>query len=109
MNLRPLIAALPKAELHLHLEGTVDPSTLAELSRRHNSPLPTNNNRYDVHGSGDVLTEDDVQQLYSYRDFHGFIMAFKAVTERLRTPQDYELITYRLMEKLARQNVLHAE
>lgn len=109
MSLRSFIAALPKAELHLHLEGTMDPATLAELSRRHNTPLSTANNRYDVQGSGDVLTEDDVQQLYSYRDFHGFMMAFKAVTERLRTPEDYELITYRLMEKLARQNVLHAE
>lgn len=109
MNSRSFIAALPKAELHLHLEGTVDPPTLAELSRRHNTPLPTSNNRYDVQGSGDELTENDVQRLYSYSDFHGFMMAFKAVTERLRTPEDYELITYRLMQKLAWQNVLHAE
>jgi adenosine deaminase/aminodeoxyfutalosine deaminase len=109
MNSRSFIAALPKAELHLHLEGTVDPATLAELSRKHNRPLPTDNNRYNVEGSGDVLTEADVERLYSYRDFQGFMMAFKAVTERLRTPEDYELITYRLMQKLARQNILHAE
>ena len=109
MNSRSFIAALPKAELHLHLEGTVDPPTLAELSRRHNTPLPTTNNRYNVEGSGDVLTEEDVRRLYSYQDFNGFMMAFKAVTERLRTPEDYELVTYRLMQKLAQQNVLHAE
>ena len=36
-------------------------------------------------------------------------MAFKAVTERLRTPQDYELITYRMLERLASQGVVHAE
>src|SRR4051794_1297242 len=36
-------------------------------------------------------------------------MAFKAVTERLRTPEDYEVITYRLLEKLKSQNVRHAE
>jgi adenosine deaminase/aminodeoxyfutalosine deaminase len=36
-------------------------------------------------------------------------MAFKAVTEELETPEDYELITYRLMEKLKADNVLHAE
>jgi aminodeoxyfutalosine deaminase len=109
MNSKTFIAALPKAELHLHLEGTVDPPTLAELSRRHNTPLPTENHRYNVAGSGDVLSVADIERLYSYADFTGFMMAFKAVTERLRTPEDYELVTYRLMEKLALQNVLHAE
>lgn len=109
MNSRAFITALPKCELHLHLEGTVDPGTLAQLSQRHNTPLPTQNNRYHVEGSGDVLSEADVQRLYSYKDFQGFMMAFKAVTERLREPEDYELITYRLMQKLAAQNVLHAE
>lgn len=106
---RSFIQSLPKAELHLHLEGSVEPGTLAELSRRHNTPLPTANNRYDVRGSGDVLTEDEVRRLYSYKDFNGFMLAFKSVTERLRTPDDYELITYRLMQKLRQQNVVHAE
>ena len=106
---RSFIQSLPKAELHLHLEGSVEPVTVAELSRRHNTPLPTENNRYDARGSGDVLTEEDVRRLYSYKDFNGFMLAFKAVTERLRTPEDYELITYRLMQKLRQQNVMHAE
>src|SRR5437588_5515339 len=109
MNSKNLIEALPKAELHLHLEGCMEPATLAELSRRHNTPLPTANNRYDTRGSGDVLSEEAVQRLYSYKDFGGFLLAFKAVTERLRTPGDYELVTYRLMQKLAAQNVLHVE
>jgi len=106
---RAFIQSLPKAELHLHLEGSIDPATLAELSRRYNSPLPTENNRYDVTGSGDVLTEEDVRRLYAYRDFSGFLLAFKSVTERLRSPEDYELVTYRLMQKLRQQNVMHAE
>jgi aminodeoxyfutalosine deaminase len=106
---RSFIQSLPKAELHLHLEGSIDPATVAELSRRYNTPLPTENNRYDVAGSGDVLTEEDVRRLYSYKDFNGFLMAFKAVTERLRSPEDYELATYRLMQKLRQQNVMHAE
>jgi aminodeoxyfutalosine deaminase len=109
MASKSLIQTLPKAELHLHLEGSVDPATVAELSRRYNTPLPTENNRYDVAGSGDVLTEDDVRRLYSYKDFNGFLMAFKSVTERLRSPDDYELVTYRLMQKLRQQNVVHAE
>jgi|SRR5579864_12439 len=109
MNSRSFIASLPKAELHLHLEGAVGPRTLAELSQRHNTPLLTTNDRYNTSGSGDVLTEYDVRRLYSYKDFNGFLMAFKAVTERLRAPEDYELVAYRLMQKLAQQNVLHAE
>jgi aminodeoxyfutalosine deaminase len=109
MNARAFIASLPKAELHLHLEGCVEPATLAELSRRHNMPLPTGNNRYDVTGSGDELSEAAVRRLYSYKNFSGFMLAFKAVTERMRTAEDYELATYRLMQKLRQQNVLHAE
>src|SRR5437868_13782034 len=89
-----LIHSLPKAELHLHLEGSVQPETLIELSRRHD-PTP--------------LSLEQVEWLYRYTDFQGFLMACKAVTERLRTPEDFELITYKLMESLHAQNVLHAE
>ena len=88
------ILALPKAELHLHLEGAVQPATLVELSRRH-----------DV----EPLTLEQVEALYHYQDFTGFLMAFKAVSERLRTAEDYELITYELMRQLAAENVVHAE
>lgn len=87
------IAGLPKAELHLHLEGSVTPETLLEL-RTH-------------HGKQSTLAE--TQSVYAYSDFPGFLMAFKTLTEDLRTPDDYELITYRLMEQLKSQNVLHAE
>ena len=88
---------LPKAELHLHLEGTASPETLVELSRRHD------------HGHGKQLSLDQARSLYRYADFSGFLLAFKAITERLRTPEDYELVTYRMMERLAAQGVVHAE
>jgi adenosine deaminase/aminodeoxyfutalosine deaminase len=104
------IRELKKAELHLHLEGSVDPPTLAALSKKHNVPLPAFENRYGHNPeSAKELSEEDVRELYRYKDFQGFLMAFKAVTERLRTPEDYELITYRLMQKLKAQNVVHAE
>ena len=104
------IRSLPKAELHLHLEGAVDPETLAELSRRHPTPLTTTNDRYtNIADSGRVFTEEEARELYQYKDFTGFLLAFKAVTERLRTAEDYELVTYRMMQKLHAQNVLHAE
>ena len=104
------ILSLPKAELHLHLEGTVDPPTLAELSRRHPTQLSSTNNRYkNLEDSGRVFSEEEARALYEYKDFTGFLVAFKAVTERLRTAEDYELITYRMMQKLHAQNVLHTE
>ncbi len=105
-----LIRALPKAELHLHLEGTVDPPTLSELSQRHPTPLSTTNNRYtNIQDSGRVFSEDEARTLYEYKDFTGFMMVFKAVTERMRTADDYELVTYRMMQKLHAQGVVHAE
>lgn len=85
---------LPKAELHLHLEGTIEPATLADLSRRHDS---------------NPLTLEQAQAIYQYKDFTGFMMAFKAVAERLRTAEDYELIAYRMLERLSQQGVIHAE
>lgn len=85
---------LPKAELHLHLEGTVEPATLHELSRRHDRT---------------AIPVEEIDRIYSYEDFSGFMMAFKAVTERLTTPEDFEFITYKLMERLKHENVLHAE
>jgi len=104
------IRSLPKAELHLHLEGTVDPPTLSELSRRHPTPLSTENNRYtNIADSGRVFTEEEARELYNYTNFTGFLLAFKAVTERLRSADDYELITWRMMQKLREQNVRHAE
>jgi len=88
------IASLPKAELHLHLEGAIDPATLLEIQHHHGLKAAT-------------LT--DVEKLYQYSDFTGFLMAFKAITEHLQTSADYELITYRLMERLKAENILHAE
>jgi adenosine deaminase/aminodeoxyfutalosine deaminase len=88
------VLALPKAELHLHLEGSIEPPTLLELRQRHGM---------------ESASLAEVEQLYNYKDFAGFLSAFKDVTGHLRTPEDYELITYRLMERLKAQNVLYAE
>ncbi len=91
---RDFLRRLPKAELHLHLEGTVTPETLVDLSDRHPAGR---------------LTLEQARALYRYVDFSGFLLAFKAITERLQTPADYELITYRMAQALARQGVVHAE
>ncbi len=88
------IRALPKAELHLHLEGSIGPDELAELIT--------------LHGGGPIDRER-LGRLYKHHDFLAFLDAFKRVTHWLRTPADYELITYRLLQKLKAENVLHAE
>jgi adenosine deaminase/aminodeoxyfutalosine deaminase len=85
---------LPKAELHLHLEGTIVPETLLELSQRHDA---------------EPLTLEAIRELYVYKDFLGFMDAFKAVSSRLKGPDDYELITYNMIRDLAAQGVVHAE
>ncbi len=87
------IASLPKAELHLHLEGSIQPATVCALTARH----------------GVVITEQEVRQRYAYRDFPEFIEAFKWVTSFLREPQDYALIARDLAEHLLTQDVIYAE
>ncbi len=94
MDAPSFIRRLPKAELHLHLEGTVTPETLVELSRRHD---------------GTRLDLEQARALYRYTDFSGFLMAFKAISEHLLTPEDYELIAWRMLARLAAQGVVHAE
>src|SRR5580700_8087968 len=87
------VASLRKAELHLHLEGSIQPATVCALTARYNI----------------LLTEDEVRQRYTYSDFTGFIDAFKWVTSFLREPRDYGLIARDLCEHLLTQNVVYAE
>jgi aminodeoxyfutalosine deaminase len=81
----PILHSLPKAELHLHLEGSIEPETLRELA------------------PGSDLAR------YQFSDFAGFIESFKWVTSNLRSPGDYALITRRLLASLERQNIQYAE
>jgi len=87
------IASLPKAELHLHLEGSIRPATVCALTARH----------------GVVMTEEEVRRRYAYRNFTEFIGAFKWVTSFLRDPQDYALIASDLAEHLLTQHVVYTE
>ena len=92
-DLPAAIAAAPKAELHLHLEGAIQPGTVCALTARH----------------GPRLSESEVRRRYAYRDFTEFIEAFKWVTSYLRNPQDYALIVADLAEHLLAQSVTYAE
>lgn len=83
---------LPKAELHLHLEGSIELDDLHELARRHPE-------------TGAVLTA----AIYQYLDFQGFLQAFKTISRLLADPADYAFILRRLAASLAAQGVVYAE
>jgi aminodeoxyfutalosine deaminase len=90
---REFFAALPKAELHVHLEGSIEPRTVVELAARH----------------GVTVSLEEAAARYAPGDFAQFIQAFLWVTSFLRGPEDYALIARRYAEALQRQNVLYAE
>jgi aminodeoxyfutalosine deaminase len=92
-ELSPTIDALPKAELHLHLEGAIRPAVAVALAAR----------------NGVRLTEDEVQQRYAYADFNAFIEAFKWVTSFVRSPADFALLAADVAQQLLSQNVVYAE
>lgn len=88
-----IFAAIPKAELHIHLEGSIEPSTLVELAARH----------------GVILTPEETASHYLPGNFDQFIQNFIWITSFLRGPQDYALIARRYAESMQRQNILYAE
>jgi len=85
----PILHSAPKAELHLHLEGSIEPATLSELDPG--------------------LELDEIKAKYEYAGFAGFLAGFKWATSFLRSPGDYGLITRRLLTSLEQQNVRYAE
>ena len=99
LSLSSFIARLPKVELHLHLEGAVRPETLLELSQ----------NKPGLRQKVDEWITARHAQRFQYGNFREFLVAFKIVALLIETPQDYALITTRLIEWLADQNVQYAE
>ena len=93
VNLPEVLAKLPKAELHLHLEGSIEPPTVVELAARH----------------GVAVNVAEAEARYNYADFAGFLDAFKWVTAFLRTPADYVLVAERLVDRLIEQRLLYTE
>ena len=90
------LRAAPKAELHVHLEGSIQPATLLILAQRNNIDLP-------------VQTVEEMQQWFNYRNFDHFIEIYFAITRCLKTAADYELITYEFGAAMARQHIRYAE
>lgn len=94
--LRERLRQVPKAELHLHLEGSLRPQALLELSRRHGYPQG-------------LRTLEECHALYRFTDFAGFIQAFKTVSQHLADPEDYWIAVMDLARQLRDQGVVYAE
>jgi aminodeoxyfutalosine deaminase len=90
------IAALPKVELHVHLEGSMRPSTVLALAERNGVDLG-------------VESEAELAERYRFRDFLHFIELFRAGLAVLRTPDDLVACADALTEELAGQRVRWAE
>ncbi|HUU27463.1 MAG TPA: adenosine deaminase [archaeon] len=86
------VSSLPKAELHLHLEGSVGPALLARiLGWRNRSSL------------------EETKKLYAFKNFKGFLKAYGRVNELLSEPEDFYHIARALCRRLAAQRILYAE
>jgi adenosine deaminase/aminodeoxyfutalosine deaminase len=83
------VSPYPLAELHVHLEGSVDPETLVEID-------PS-------------LTRAQIEAATAYSDFAGFLKAFVWVNRFLKRPDDYAKVARRLFDSLASQGVTYAE
>src|SRR6266849_5469379 len=90
------LAAVPKAELHVHLEGSIRPQTLLTLAQRNQVDLPATN-------------LEEFRRWFTYSNFAHFLDVYFVIIHCLKTAEDYELIAYEFGAEMKRQNVRYAE
>lgn len=88
--------ALPKAELHLHIEGSLEPELLFRLAERNKIALPWNN-------------VDALRSAYNFGNLQEFLDLYYAGADVLRTEQDFYDLTWAYLKKCEEQNVVHTE
>jgi len=88
--------ALPKLELHLHLEGTLEPELMFELARRNQIELP-------------YASVDHVRAAYEFKDLQDFLDIYFQGTQVLLTEQDFYDLTWAYLRRCQAQNVKHVE
>jgi len=94
--LEAFIRAMPKVELHVHLEGSIQPETLLQLAQRNGIHLP-------------YTTLEGLRQWYVFRDFTHFVEIYVAISKCIRTADDIELIAREFLASQAAQNITHSE
>ena len=95
-SLAEFIRRMPKAELHIHLEGSISPRTLLELATKNGTDL----------AASDLV---GVEQLFRYDNFLGFLDVYRACARCLLKGEDFERVAYEMARDLADQNVRYAE
>ncbi len=94
--MRDFIASLPKAELHLHIEGTLEPELMFELARRNGAALS-------------FASVDAVRRAYEFTDLQSFLDIYYQGAAVLQTRDDFRDMALAYFRKAASQNVRHAE
>jgi len=96
MNIDALIDALPKAELHLHIEGTLEPAMMLALAERNNITLPYKN-------------VAEIEAAYEFDCLQDFLDLYYHGMSVLIEERDFYELTYAYIEKVHQQGVIHAE
>ena len=95
-RLKALAAALPKAELHLHIEGSLEPELLFELAQRNSIEIP-------------FASVEDVRKAYEFSELQDFLDIYYQGMAVLITERDFYDLTYAYMKRIAADNVVHVE
>lgn len=95
-DLKCFIENMPKVELHLHIEGSLEPEMLFELARRNNIALP-------------FAGVDDVRRAYNFSNLQDFLDIYYQGMSVLQTEQDFYELTYAYLKRCVTDDVLHTE
>lgn len=96
MSLDTFIRRMPKVELHVHLEGSIQPETLLLLAERNSVTLP-------------ATTVEGLRQWYTFTGFPHFVEIYLAISSCIRSPEDIEFIAREFLRGQATQRILHSE
>jgi adenosine deaminase len=95
-KLKQLIQQLPKAELHLHIEGTLEPALMWSLAKKHNITLP-------------FSSVEDIQKAYQFNNLQSFLDLYYQGADVLRDEDDFFELMWAYLCKCHEQNVVHTE
>ncbi|MBF7690758.1 adenosine deaminase [Acinetobacter pollinis] len=96
MNQQNLIQALPKAELHVHIEGTFEPELMFEIAQRNAVNIP-------------YKTVDEVKQAYNFHNLQSFLDIYYAGAQALIYEKDFYDLTWAYLQKCKEDHVVHTE